>query len=143
MEKYLILRTRDELLKATAQQILYFEANRTRCKLLLVGGIQFTLAMNLGKVEVFLQQQLEEQAAPLVRLGKSYIVNKTHVLQINIPKGRLLLLDNGKPRELLFTSKYPLRVLKTLLERDMMPEPDMMPDMPEPDEEENEAEGEE
>ncbi|MDR2791849.1 MAG: LytTR family transcriptional regulator DNA-binding domain-containing protein [Tannerellaceae bacterium] len=136
MEKYLILRTRDELLKVTVSQILYFEAHRTHCKLLLVGGIQFTIAVNIGKVEVLLLQQLEEESAPLVRLGKSYIVNKTHVLQINIPKQRLLLMDNGKPRELLFASKYPLRVLKRMLEKDMTPEIGGVPETDEEGEEE-------
>ncbi|MDR3128650.1 MAG: LytTR family transcriptional regulator [Tannerellaceae bacterium] len=117
MERYLVMRTRDELLRVKPERILYFEANKTRCKLLMEGGIQFSLAINIGKIEELLDRQLKEERLYLVRVGKSHIINKSQVLQINIPKQRLLLLDNGKPRELI-VSKIPLKALKTLLERE-------------------------
>ena len=43
MERYLIIKTRDELLRIKIGQILYFEADRNYTKLLLSNGIQFTL----------------------------------------------------------------------------------------------------
>ena len=55
----------------------------------------------------------------LIRVGKSHILNKNHILQINLPKQKLLLLaESGKPIELNI-SKDPLRVLKETLEQDM------------------------
>ncbi|MDR3127461.1 MAG: LytTR family transcriptional regulator [Tannerellaceae bacterium] len=118
MEKFLLMRTRDELLRVRPASILYFEASKTRCKMLMEGGIQFTLAINIGKIEELLSQQLQEARAPLVRVGKSHIINRNQVLQINLPKQRLLLLDNGKPRELIM-SKEPLKALKLLLEKEI------------------------
>ena len=54
-----------------------------------------------------------------MRVGKSHIINKNHILQINLPKQRLLLLtEEGKPKELVI-SKDPLRVLKDNLEKEM------------------------
>ncbi len=45
--------------------------------------------------------------------------NKNHILQINLPKQRLLLLtEEGKPKELVI-SKDPLKVLKDNLEKEM------------------------
>ena len=87
MERYLIIKTRDELLRIKIGQILYFEADRNYTKLLLSNGIQFTFAIN--------------------------------ILQINLPKQKLLLLtQDGKPRELVI-SKDPLKVLKDTLEKEM------------------------
>ena len=54
-----------------------------------------------------------------MRVGKSHIINKNHILQINLPKQRLLLLtEEGKPKELVI-SKDPLKVLKDSLEKEM------------------------
>lgn len=45
--------------------------------------------------------------------------HKNHILQINLPKQKLLLLtEEGKPRELII-SKDPLKVLKESLEKEM------------------------
>ena len=54
-----------------------------------------------------------------MRVGKSHIINKEHILQINLPKQRLLLLtEEGKPKELII-SKDPLKILKDTLEKEM------------------------
>ena len=50
MERYLIIKTRDELLRIKIGQILYFEADRNYTRLLLSNGIQFTFAINIGKI---------------------------------------------------------------------------------------------
>lgn len=54
-----------------------------------------------------------------MRVGKSHIINKNHILQINLPKQRLLLLtEEGKAKEVVI-SKDPLKVLKESLEKEM------------------------
>ena len=110
MERYLIIKTRDELLRIKIGQILYFEADRNYTKLLLSNGIQFTFAINIGKIEEILEKQVAGCNKILMRVGKSHIINKNHILQINLPKQRLLLLtEEGKPKELVI-SKDPLKV---------------------------------
>ncbi|MDH6306345.1 DNA-binding LytR/AlgR family response regulator [Parabacteroides sp. PF5-5] len=119
MERYLIIKTRDELLRIKIGQILYFEADRNYTKLLLSNGIQFTFAINIGKIEEILEKQVSGSSDILMRVGKSYIINKNHILQINIPKQKLLLLTaEGKPRELTI-SKDPLKMLKDSFEKEM------------------------
>lgn len=119
MERYLIIKTRDELLRIRIGQILYFEADRNYTKLSLSNGIQFTFAINIGKIEEILEKQIEGCHKLLMRVGKSHIINKNHILQINLPKQRLLLLsEGGKPRELVI-SKDPLKQLKDTLEKEM------------------------
>lgn len=119
MERYLIIKTRDELLRIKIGQILYFEADRNYTRLLLSSGIQFTFAVNIGKIEEMLEKQVAGCGKILMRVGKSYIVNKNNILQINLPKKKLLLLaGEGKPRELII-SKDPLKTLKESLEKEM------------------------
>jgi len=119
MDKYLMIKTRDELLRIKIEQILYFEADRNYTKLLLSAGIQFTFAVNIGKVEEMLVAQLTQPNTILIRVGKSHIVNKQHILQINLPKQKMLLLaGEGKPRELIIP-KEPLRALKESLEAEV------------------------
>jgi DNA-binding LytR/AlgR family response regulator len=120
MDKYLMIKTRDELLRINIEHILYFEADRNYTKLLLAEGIQFTFAVNIGKVEELLAVQISHPDTILIRVGKSHIVNKRHILQINLPKQKLLLLaKEGKPRELIIP-KDPLRTLKELLEAEVL-----------------------
>ena len=117
MDRYLIIKTRDELLRIRIGQILYFEADRNYTKLLLSSGIQFTFAINIGKIEEILGKQVEGVGKILMRVGKSHIIN--HILQINLPKQRLLLLtEEGKAKEVVI-SKDPLKVLKETLEKEM------------------------
>ena len=114
-----MIKTRDELLRINIEHILYFEADRNYTKLLLSEGIQFTFAVNIGKVEEMLAVQISEPNTVLIRVGKSHIVNKKHILQINLPKQKMLLLaSEGKPRELTIP-KDPLRALKELLETEV------------------------
>jgi len=116
MDKYLMIKTRDELLRIKIENILYFEADRNYTKILLSAGIQFTLAVNIGKIEEMLTAQLTEPNTILIRVGKSHIVNKQHILQINLPKQKMLLLGSeGKPREIIIP-KEPLKLLKESLE---------------------------
>ena len=83
MDRYLIIKTRDELLRMRISNILYLEADRNYTKLLLTEGIQFTFAINIGKIERMLDTQASDSGSQLVRVGKSYIINKNYILQIN------------------------------------------------------------
>ena len=120
MDRYLIIKTRDELLRMRISNILYLEADRNYTKLLLTEGIQFTFAINIGKIERMLDTQASDSGSQLVRVGKSYISNKNYILQINLPKQKLLLLVPGsKPRELI-VPREPLKALKESLEQDAL-----------------------
>ncbi len=120
MDRYLIIKTRDEFLRLRINDILYLEADRNYTKLLLTEGIQFTFAINLGKIEEMLENQILDSKSTLLRVGKSYIINKNYILQINLPRQKLLLLTPGsKPRELIIP-KEPLKTLKEMLEQEGM-----------------------
>jgi DNA-binding LytR/AlgR family response regulator len=125
MDRYLIIKTRDELLRIRIGLILYFEADRNYTKLLLSNGMQFTFAVNMGKIEELLASQMNGGQDILIRVGKSHIINKNQILQINIPKQKLLLLTtvDNKPKELIIP-KEPLKILKDSFEKEHIPNND-------------------
>ena len=119
MDRYLVFKTRDELVRIKIERILYFEAERNYTKLVLTNGIQFIFAINLGKIEEILEKQIQDYASTLLRVGKSYIINKNHVLQISLPKTKVLFAAaDGKAKELTLP-KDPLKILKETLEKEL------------------------
>jgi len=119
MDRYLVFKTRDELVRIKIERILYFEAERNYTRLVLTNGIQFVFAVNLGKIEEILEKQIQDYASSLLRVGKSYIINKNHVLQISLPKTKLLFeAADGKAKELTLP-KDPLKTLKETLEKEL------------------------
>jgi DNA-binding LytR/AlgR family response regulator len=119
MDRYLVFKTRDELVRIKIERILYFEAERNYTKLVLTNGIQFVFAVNLGKIEEILEAQIRNYNSVLLRVGKSFIINKNHVLQISLPKSKLIFeAVDGKAKELI-VPKEPLKLLKDLLEKEL------------------------
>ena len=119
MDRYLVFKTRDELVRIKIERILYFEAERNYTKLVLTTGIQFVFAINLGKIEEILENQIQDYASTLLRVGKSYIINKNHVLQISLPKTKILFAAaDGKAKELILP-KDPLKIFKETLEKEL------------------------
>jgi len=119
MDRYLVFKTRDELVRIKIERILYFEAERNYTKLVLTNGIQFVFAINLGKIEEILENQIQDYDSTLLRVGKSYIINKNHVLQISLPKTKVLFAAaDGKAKELTLP-RDPLKILKETLEKEL------------------------
>lgn len=119
MDRYLVFKTRDELVRIKIERILYFEAERNYTKLVLTNGIQFVFAINLSKIEEILESQIQDYVSTLLRVGKSFIINKNHVLQISLSKTKLLFSAvDGKAKELI-VPKEPLKVLKETLEKEL------------------------
>ena len=119
MDRYLVFKTRDELVRIKIERILYFEAERNYTKLVLTNGIQFVFAINLGKIEEILDNQIRDYDSTLIRVGKSYIINKNHVIQISLPKTQILFSSaDGKAKELILP-KDPLKILKETLEKEL------------------------
>ena len=120
MDRHLIIKTRDELLHLRINNILYLEADRNYTRLLLTEGIQFTFAINLGRIEEMINKKTTGSNYQLIRVGKSYLINKNYILHINLPKQKMLMLvPGGKPRELVI-SRDPLKMMKDRLEQEAM-----------------------
>ena len=74
MDRYLVFKTRDELVRIKIERILYFEAERNYTRLVLTNGIQFVFAVNIGKIEEILEKQIQDYESTLLRVDRKSVV---------------------------------------------------------------------
>ena len=115
MEQRLIFNSRDELLRIDVSKIVYFEADGNYTNIMTVNKIKGYVKLNLGQMEKALAEQLKEKASSFMRIGKRFIVNRSYVYKINIPKQQLILSDFDHFAFQVPISKEALRELKGLV----------------------------
>lgn len=111
---YLHLNSRDEFLRVDISKIVYFEADGNYTNIILSNNLKGVVCMNLSKMQQVLTDRLKEQAAIFIRVGKSYIINRTYVCQINVLRQDLLLSDGQNFVFHLNISRDALKKLKEL-----------------------------
>lgn len=111
---YLLLNSRDELLRINISQIVYFEANGNYTNIVLVNKLKGTVCVNLARMQEALTAQLKEKATRFARIGKSYIINLNYVYAIQVLKQRLVLSDQATFAFQLTISKEALKALRDL-----------------------------
>jgi len=116
--RYIIFKTKNEILKVKPEQIAYFEADRNYSNLFLTSRQKFIFCLNLSMIEKLLQSQLDYYHRFFIRVGKSHIINKSCLLQINIPRQKMKLLTDYNILFTIEASKESLRNLKDQVERD-------------------------
>lgn len=109
---YLYLNTRDELLRIDISKIVYFEADGNYTNIVLSNQLKGVVCMNLSRMQQVLSERLKEHASIFARVGKKYIINHTHVYQINVLKQKLILSDGENFTYQLDISKDALKKLK-------------------------------
>ena len=112
--EYLILNSRDELLRIDISRIVYFEADGNYTNIYLCNKLKGTVCMNLARMQQALTLQLREKATRFARIGKSYIVNLNYVYSIQMLKQRLVLSDQLTFAFQISVSKEALKALREL-----------------------------
>lgn len=112
----LYFNTRDELLRVDLRKVLYFKADRNYTDVYFVNGVHATLPAGLMAIGQMLDDdKLRGKTIPFVRLGRSYIVNLSYILHINVLKQELTLSDMSMPGyQKISVAKEALRKLKEL-----------------------------
>lgn len=105
---FLILNSRDELLRVNIRNIVYFESNGNYTSMVTVNKLRPTVCMNLAHMEKLLADRLGEKRYMFVRVGKRHIVNMNYLYAITQAKQRLVLSDSS-------TFAYQLEVSKEAL----------------------------
>lgn len=92
LKKYLILSTRDELLRLDCSKIVYMvgDGNNTEIRLVKLNA---KVCMNLSEIQRCIEEQLGEDAMMLRRVGKSHIINTNFIHRI-IPQLQKLTLSD-------------------------------------------------
>lgn len=111
---YLHLNSRDEFLRIDISKIAYFEAEGNYTSIVLSNGLKGVVCMNLSKIQQVLTDRLKEQAAIFIRVGKSFIINRLYVCQINVLRQVLVLSDGVNFVFNLNISRDALKKLKDL-----------------------------
>ena len=117
--EYLILNTRDELIRLDIATIAYLEAEGNYTHIVLQNGTKCIICMNLSRMQAIIDERLQHRAAIFARVGKRHIVNLDYVYLISIPTQRLFLSDGRRFAYQLPVSKEALKALRDLYVRSL------------------------
>lgn len=112
MVTYFYLATRDEMLRIIPSQILWLKANGSYSQIRLINGLSFEFSINLSKLTEILRSKIPEFNNQFIRTGKSYFINKQHILSINTCKETIIL--DGGIKDSIITIKISKELLREL-----------------------------
>lgn len=111
---YLIINSRDELLRIDMTKVVYIEADANYSNIILANKLKATVGMNLGQMEKLLVQNFGDKARTYARIGKRFIVNLNYLYRIHVLKQMLVLSDGQTFAYQLEISKEALKCLKDI-----------------------------
>lgn len=124
----LCLNSRDELLMIDLDQVAYLQANGNYTQFMYIAGKGPLVSLGLSKIEQYISRAWpSEQRSPLVRLGRSLIINQRFLTQINVIQQRLVLSDNAGHNHILVAPKPLLKQYKELAEASRAPPTNNLP----------------
>ena len=110
MNKYIIISKGPELLRVPTDCLMYVEAQGNYSNVVTQDGKQHLVSLQLGAIEDLIAEQLEE--TPLVRLGRSLIINTDFIYLIDETRQQLVLSDCRNSYHALKASKEVLSKFK-------------------------------
>lgn len=117
MPHFLTISTSIELVRVAAEHIVYVSPDGNYSLLRQRDGVVRQLSCNLHRVEELISEQLGEDAAHFVRLGRNHIINMNYVNYLNLPKQSLTMSDAATFSYELTASREQLVGLKKVLEQ--------------------------
>jgi hypothetical protein len=109
----LIFKWRDELIQLNPEDIVYFQADGNYSKMMLTSRKEQLLTMNLSKVQLILEEQLDIQSKLFERVGRDLIIRKAFIYSIQTLRKKLILsIPNSDKFFELEVSKDALKKLK-------------------------------
>ncbi len=90
---YIIINSRDRLLRFEINKIVYFEADGNYTKVVMANKLKALVALSLGQVENALAVQMKEQATIFMRVGKRFIINRKYIYEVSLAKQCVILSD--------------------------------------------------
>lgn len=113
--EYVYFNSRDELIRLSIVDIVYFEADGNYTKVVTANKLTATVSMSLSDMERALAQQLGDTASVFIRLGKRFIINYNYIFRISVHSQRLVLSDFHRFAFSIPVSKDALRKMKQML----------------------------
>ena len=114
----LCINSRDELFVLDLDKVAYIQASGNYSRIVYIGGMQMMITLGLSKLEGMIKMIVpKDRRSPLVRLGRSLLVNQTYLTHINVLKQRLTLSDNQEHSYVLDVPKALLKAYKDLIRK--------------------------
>lgn len=90
----LYFNTRDELVRVDLRRVGYFKADRNYTDVFFLNGYHVTLPTSMAAIEQMLEDvRTRGRIVPFVRIGRSVIVNLSHIIHINVLRQELTISD--------------------------------------------------
>lgn len=113
--EYLILNSRDELLRIDINSIMYFEADGNYTRIITANNLKAVVCMNLARMLALLNARLCTTVPTFARVGKKHIINLNHIYSIHTLKQQLVLSDGRSFAYTIPISKEALKELKHII----------------------------
>ncbi len=106
----LCLNSRDELLMLDLDALAYLQANGNYTQVMYIASKGPLVSLGLSRLEAYIRAALPAgDSLPLVRLGRSLLVNQSFLVQISVTSQKLVLSDNaGHPMSTASASRHRL-----------------------------------
>lgn len=111
MKEYLVLGNCNEVFRIATEDILYVLASGNCSVFHFTYGDTISILLTIGKVEENLINLCPQTSKDFVRVGRSLIINLSHLLYINFSDEKLVLLDRNKERKEVKASTASLKEL--------------------------------
>ncbi len=112
----LCLNSRDELLMIDLDQVAYLQASGNYTQIVYIAAKGPLVSLGLSKLEQYISGAWPaEQRSPLVRIGRSLIINQRFLVRINVVQQRLVLSDNAGHTHILAAPKPLLKQYKEMI----------------------------
>jgi DNA-binding LytR/AlgR family response regulator len=111
MKEYLIIGDSRELFRIATEDILYVLANGNYSVFYFTYGDTVVMTLSIAKVGECINELCPQTSKDFVRVGRSLIINLSHLLYINFSDGKLVLLDRNKERKEVKASTASLKEL--------------------------------
>lgn len=112
------INSRDELNLIDIDQIACVQANGNYSNVMYIKGQKLMVALGISQLELILREGVardEKHFSQFYRLGRSVIINKRYLAQIDMAKQKVLLSDRGKHAYQLIVPRQTLRSFKDLI----------------------------
>lgn len=111
MKEYLVLGNSNEVLRIATEDILYVSAMGNYTVFHFTYGDTESMPLSIAKIEESINILCPQTSKDFVRVGRSLIINLSHLLKVDVVGQKLVLLDRNKERKEVEASNAPLKEL--------------------------------
>lgn len=116
LKKHLIISTANDLIRIAPEKIVYISSDGNYSNIMLTDNETRMITNQLGQIEAMINEQLGKDN--FIRIGRSYIINRSYIYYINVPNQKLILSDNLMFTHTVSASREALKMLKELVEKE-------------------------